>query len=126
MTSPHPSQPIGSQGETLVCDYLITQGWQVIARQWRSRWGEIDIVACQGSRLIFVEVKTRQVNSWDQGGRQAVDQRKQDKIARTSSFFLSQHPAYAEYDCQFDVALVEIHPKQLKLREYIPHAFELS
>ncbi len=53
-----PQQQTGNRGEALVADHLVAQGWRILARQWRCRWGELDVVAHKGSTLAFVEVKT--------------------------------------------------------------------
>lgn len=123
-------QQIGDQGEDLVCRHLQQQGWQILAQQWRCRWGELDIVAHQGSTLAFVEVKTRTQINWDQGGRLAITAGKQRKLIRAAMTFLSRFPDLAELDCRFDVALIR-HPvasgSSLSPElEYIPAAFDLS
>lgn len=50
---------VGADGETLVASYLQSHGATIIARNWRIREGEIDLVACNNGTLIFVEVKSR-------------------------------------------------------------------
>lgn len=50
---------IGDHGENLVCEYLKRQRYKILDRNFRIRGGEIDIVAKEGSTLVFVEVKTR-------------------------------------------------------------------
>jgi len=50
---------LGREGENRACQYLRRQGYEIIARNWRSRFGEIDIIARNGGSLIFIEVKTR-------------------------------------------------------------------
>ncbi len=49
----------GNYGETLACEYLKKQGYEIIERNYRIRGGEIDIVAMDGEYMVFVEVKTR-------------------------------------------------------------------
>ncbi|MEC4840811.1 YraN family protein [Mycobacteroides chelonae] len=50
---------IGSRGEDLAADYLSKDGFTVLDRNWRCRYGELDIIAADGEVLVFVEVKTR-------------------------------------------------------------------
>ncbi|WP_026917655.1 YraN family protein [Gordonia shandongensis] len=50
---------IGQIGEDLVADYLHGLGWRVLARNWRTRYGELDLIAADGDTLVVVEVKTR-------------------------------------------------------------------
>ena len=50
---------LGKHGEDLVCRELRRRGYAVLARRYRTRWGEIDIVARDGDTLVFVEVKIR-------------------------------------------------------------------
>lgn len=52
-------QTLGRHGEDLACAYLLEQGYEILARNWRCQRGEIDIVAREGDCLAFVEVKTR-------------------------------------------------------------------
>ncbi len=50
---------IGSRGEDLATDYLSGDGFTILDRNWRCRYGELDIIAADGEVLVFVEVKTR-------------------------------------------------------------------
>lgn len=140
---------IGELGEKLTSQWLMTQGWVILARRWRCRWGEIDIIAQSnsGEAIAFVEVKTRKLYNWDEGGILAIDGRKQAKITQSALMFLEQYPHLALLNCRFDVALVNyqkslsrggetfpqqvflgqpVHYKnyQLTLSQYIESAFE--
>ncbi|TDZ77209.1 hypothetical protein DE4585_01459 [Mycobacteroides salmoniphilum] len=50
---------IGSRGEDLAAEYLSGDGFTILDRNWRCRYGELDIIAAEGEVLVFVEVKTR-------------------------------------------------------------------
>jgi putative endonuclease len=126
-------QQVGDGGEDFVGNYLRQQGWQILNQQWHCRWGELDLVARQGSVLAFVEVKTRRAGNWDETGLLAVHEGKQNKIIRAALAYLSQRQPFlpADLEYRFDVALVRhsISPKGdpiWQLDQYIPAAFELS
>jgi len=55
----HNNQSVGKIGETLAEKYLIKQGYKILEKNFRSRYGEIDLVVTKGSSIKFVEVKTR-------------------------------------------------------------------
>jgi putative endonuclease len=108
---------LGSLGEDFVARWADLQGWVILERQWRCRWGELDIVMAQRSPhpspdaaewelIAFVEIKTRSSGNWDENGALAITSQKQTKLWRTAELFLSEHPALAEVPCRFDVALV--------------------
>jgi putative endonuclease len=143
----HPSSDypdIGTLGEDLVTQWLGSTGWLILHRRWHCRWGEIDIIAQREDDsgtmiLIFVEVKTRSLGSWDAGGRMAIALPKQVKLSRTAAMFLAKYPEKADYPCRFDVAIVCCQRKinktnaiaslsasgyYLTLEEYIRAAFE--
>ncbi len=122
---------IGELGEQIVAEWLQSQGYSIRHYRWRCRWGEIDIIAENESSntLVFVEVKTRSDNNWDEGGLKALSLAKQQKIYQTAQLFLAKHPPLAEYYCRFDVALVTYQKEQdgpkLIIKDYLKNAFEI-
>ncbi len=114
----------GAAGEAWVAQHLEKQGWQILARRWRSREAEVDLIAQQHQTLIFVEVKTRQAGNWDADGRAAVSARKQRQIALGAAQFLAQHPNYSHHTCRFDVAIVGFQADAFRLLEYLENAFD--
>jgi putative endonuclease len=63
---------LGERGEQLAAEHLIRRGYQILERNYRTRWGELDIVAFDGCTLAFCEVKTRRVGSAVDGLRPVV------------------------------------------------------
>jgi len=128
------SKNLGDRGETLVAQLLQANGWQILAQQWRCRWGELDVVARDRQWLIFVEVKTRSDGNWDENGTLAINQQKQAKLIKSASLFLSQNPQFKDLSCRFDVAIIKYRSQpqdksfnnqalELYLKEYIEQAF---
>lgn len=93
----------GLAGEELVADYLINNGYSILARNFRSAYGEIDIIAKKRDVISFVEVKQRTVFRHDPT--ELVPYAKQQKIGATARCYIAHH--YTERTSyQFDVALI--------------------
>lgn len=84
---------IGRLGEMLACKYLRDQGYKIIDQNYRTRNGEIDIVAQDGATVVFVEVKTRTTRMFG-FPEEAIDNRKQRKLALTAEHYLAVHHLY--------------------------------
>lgn len=94
---------LGRWGESLVAEELRRRGCRVVASGYRTRFGEIDLIAEDGSYLLFVEVKLRKSDRFAPG-RAFVDQGKQERIRTTAEIYLAQNPT--ERQPRFDVAEV--------------------
>jgi len=90
----------GTRAEERACRLLRREGYQIVARNWRGRFGEIDIVAREGAIIVFVEVKARSGDGFG-GPRAAVDAAKQRRIALTAAEFLQA--TGCELAARFDV-----------------------
>lgn len=99
-------QALGLQGEDLVCSELVRRGYEVLARRYRTRAGEIDIVARHGQWTVFVEVKARQDDSFGAPAA-AVTRWKQRRLAAMAADYLARH-RLTNTPCRFDVAAVEM------------------
>ena len=90
----------GAQAERAARRYLEARGLTTLAHNYRSRWGELDLVMRDGSEVVFVEVRFRTGSGFG-GAAASVDARKQHKLARTAAAWLQQHAATAA--TRFDV-----------------------
>ena len=93
----------GRRAETLAAFALRLSGWRILARRWRSKAGEIDLVARRGRLIAFIEVKARSDTT---DALEAVSARQRARIARAASSFLAQHPKFANLDARFDAVVV--------------------
>ena len=94
------AQERGRQGETAAADYLVSKGYEIVTRNYHSRWGEIDIIARGHGYIVFAEVKLRASGAMV-SGLEAVDIRKMRKIYRTACKWLSGNPI--DLQPRFDV-----------------------
>ena len=81
---------VGKWGESVALKYLIKKGYSYVSSSVRSRFGEIDLIVCDGECIVFVEVKTRK-NSNFAHAREYVGKSKQRKIIATASYWLAKH-----------------------------------
>ncbi|HMM21443.1 MAG TPA: YraN family protein [Selenomonadales bacterium] len=79
----------GQRGEQAAADYLQAAGYALLARNYRARTGEIDIIAEKGGTVVFVEVKARHSDAYGSPA-EAVTYRKQGKILNTALCYLKQ------------------------------------
>ena len=91
---------LGAWGEAQTAAYLRRNGYSIVAANYRTRFGEIDIIAANRKYLVFVEVKLRKTADFARA-MEFVDRRKQDRIRMTASLYLSQNPT--ELQPRFDV-----------------------
>lgn len=91
---------VGQWGEERAGEYLRRKGYEILAHSWRSRYGEIDLIARKGRFLAFVEVKLRKNANFAQA-MEFVDSRKQQKLRLTAELYLAQNPT--ELQPRFDV-----------------------
>ena len=97
---------VGKTGEDLACRELERRGYTIVARRWRQRMGEIDIIARDGDTLVFVEVKARDGRAFGAPA-EAVSPVKQRRIAQLASWYVARHGA-ADRRCRFDVVSVDV------------------
>ena len=100
-----PRQQLGKSGENLACRELERRGYAILARRYRRRGGELDIVARDGQTVVFVEVKTRSGRDFG-GGADAISRVKRRRMADIALDFLSR-ARLTESPCRFDVVAID-------------------
>jgi putative endonuclease len=99
-------QALGKHGEDLACRELERRGYAIVARRYRSRGGEIDIIARDGETIVFVEVKTREDLAFG-GGADAVTGFKRRRIVQVAEDYLARHHC-GDCRCRFDVVSIDL------------------
>jgi len=115
------SGSIGRRAEKMAFDHLKRQGLKEVARNFRCRMGEVDLVMMHDDCLVFAEVRFRNQNRYASAAG-SVDRHKQRKILRTAAVFLGRHPQYSNCAVRFDVVALDQSADQSSLR-WIRDAF---
>ena len=110
--------PRGEQGEALAAAFLQKHGLSITARNYRCRYGEIDLIARDGKTLVFVEVRSRASGAYG-GAAASITAAKKDKLLKAARHYLATLPS--EPACRFDAVLITGDPPQL---EWLRNAFE--
>ena len=114
----------GDFGEAAACRFLKRQGYKPLVRNYRSRWGEIDLVCRHKGTLVFVEVKARSPESWGSPS-EAVTPSKQRRIFRTAYAYLEEIKL-RDMPVRFDVVEVFLKGDADPECRLIAAAFELN
>jgi putative endonuclease len=114
---------IGNAGEEAAIHYLLQQGYRILERNYRCRFGEIDLIARDGKTLAFIEVKTRRSQRFGPAA-SAVTFEKQRHLIKASQVYMTQTRKAYEF-CRFDVVAIEMDALGLHI-ELIKDAFQPS
>lgn len=132
------SKILGNTGEDLACHFLQRQKFHIVARNWRFKQLELDIVARHGDTLVFVEVKTRTAGGLSSAV-EAITPHKKASCIKAARAWLAAHNAW-DQPCRFDIVCVELLPTSTAVAQDAPiflwngetfsvehycHAFEL-
>ena len=98
---------IGNEGENRAAAFLEAKGFSIIERNWRTKQGEIDIIAVKNDILAFVEVKTLPNGTLDMIQRE-LNYQKRQRIIKTSKRFLLKHREYNNSYVRFDVIVIDM------------------
>jgi putative endonuclease len=110
---------LGLSAESRAAMFLFAKGYRIAARRYKTRFGEIDIVARRGRALVFVEVKARERVD---DAVQAVSERGKSRIVAAAELWTAHHPDDAQAEIRFDVVLVT----PGRMPRHITNAFDAS
>ena len=108
----------GIAGEVLAARFLREKGYIILSSNYRSKFGEIDIIAMDGPYIVFVEVKARSEKSFYMP-REAVTEDKQQKILRTAALYIRAYPSNLQP--RFDVVEVWVADRDPMIPLQIDH-----
>jgi putative endonuclease len=114
---------LGRRGEAVAEAFLRTRRYTIVARNYRCRAGEIDLVARDGSIVVFVEVRSRR-GAAAGGPLESVDGRKRARLALVARHFLAAH-GWHDRDARFDVLGIRFDAEPPAV-EHVRGAFELG
>ncbi len=123
--SPDPRRRIGALGEEIATRHLVARGYRIVDRNFRTRWGELDIVAVDQRTLVFCEVKTRRATVNWRDPLESVDARKRVRLRRMAGQWLAHHRGGQGLSaCRFDAIGVTIDRDDTLLRlDHLEGAF---
>jgi putative endonuclease len=110
---------LGLSAESRAAMFLVAKAYRIVARRWKTPFGEVDIVARRRRALVFVEVKARATID---AAAEAVTGRSKSRIVDAAEFWLAQHPDDVTAEIRFDVILVA----PGKIPRHIANAFDAS
>ena len=103
---PHSRQRVGAVGEDLACAELERLGYHIVERNYRSRFGEIDIVAGDAGTIVFVEVKTKTSGDFGDPVEEVTPQKQRQILSMGEEYYSYCCPPGTQ--CRFDVVGVDL------------------
>jgi putative endonuclease len=116
-------QTLGKLGEDLACQELLRRGYVILARRYRRRGGELDIVARDGQTIVFVEVKTREGCEFGSGA-ESVTLLKRRRMASVALDYMARNQL-VECPCRFDVVSIDMGGQKPRIELY-QNAFDVT
>jgi putative endonuclease len=115
---------LGSRAEQLAADHLVRRGFTILERNYRTRWGELDIVAHDGRQIVFCEVKSRVVNRSGRDPLESLHERKRGQVRRMAVDWLAARSHPWAPGLRFDAIGVTLAPDgELVALEHLEGAF---
>ena len=99
-------QKLGESGEDLACRELVARGYAILARRYRTRHGEIDVVAQDGETTVFVEVKMKSSERCGVAA-ESVTRWKQRRVVRMAVDYIARHDLHG-HPVRFDVVAIDV------------------
>jgi putative endonuclease len=116
-------QHLGESGEEIACRELAARGYAILARRYRTRHGEIDIIARDGDTIVFVEVKLKTTGEFG-GAAESVTPWKQRRVVAMAVDYLARN-RLTDRPCRFDVVAIDIERGAPRVT-VIPSAFDAT
>ena len=116
-------QELGISGEELAVAELTRRGYAIVARGYRTRYGEIDVVAEDDDVLVFVEVRRKSGDGCGAAA-ESVTRDKQRRVARMAADYLARHDLYDKCAVRFDVVAIDDQPDGSPTVSLIQAAFD--
>jgi putative endonuclease len=115
-----PNRILGTRGEQAAADHLQRLGYEILARNVRTPYGELDLIAAHAGSTVFIEVKTRRSRTHGLP-EEAVTLRKQKRLVASAQYYLQQH-GLSDTAWRIDVAALEYGGRILKRIEVFENA----
>lgn len=115
-------QLLGNRAERSAERLLTDAGLRLLARNYRCKQGELDLVMREADTVVFVEVRYRRKNQWGSAV-ETVDWRKQKRLIAAAHHYLITHPHLVDRPCRFDVVAAEGNPADPGAYRWIREAF---
>lgn len=109
------SQDIGKFGEKLAEKYLMKNKYKIVEKNFRCKFGEIDIIAFYKKELIFIEVKTRTSNKYG-SGINSIDKNKQKHLYKTAEYYL--YNKNLDIDIRIDAIEITLNKGLISIKHY--------
>ena len=107
---------LGKKGEEIAAGFLLKLKWKILARNWRYKKDELDIIATHNNQLVIVEVKTRRLNAIERP-QDAVNIPKQKRLIRAADAFIQEREI--DLECRFDIISVIFDQNKYAYRRYV-------
>ncbi len=98
---------IGNEGENKAVEFLLHNGYELLHKNWRTRFGEIDIIVKKDNLIVFVEVKSLPKGNLDYLSK-VLNKDKQERIIKTSKRFLLNNRQYSNSYIRYDVIVIDM------------------